>query len=379
MSRLYISPPEIGDAERTAVLAALDSGWIAPCGPQVAAFEHEIALAAGVPYAVALSSGTAGLHLALRVLGVGPGDDVLVSTLTFVATANAVAYLGARPAFVDSDERSWDMDPYLLADELAHRARRGRLPKAVVVVDLYGQCAEYDEILALCREYGVPVVEDAAESLGATYRGRPAGSLGDVAVFSFNGNKIITTSGGGMLVSSRAEWVERARHLASQAKEPYPYYEHVEMGHNYGLSNVLAALGCAQVGRLRARVEHRRHVNQVYREQLAGLDGIGFMPEAGYGRCSFWLTCVRVDPRAAGVDRDDVRLRLEELDIESRPAWKPMHLQPLYAGCPVRGGAVSEDIFARGLCLPSGPGMSDGQVREVAEAVRSTVRQRRAG
>jgi pyridoxal phosphate-dependent aminotransferase EpsN len=246
-------------------------------------------------------------------------------------------------------------------------------------VDLYGQCAEYDEILALCREYGVPVVEDAAESLGATYRGRPAGSLGDVAVFSFNGNKIITTSGGGMLVSSRAEWVERARHLASQAKEPYPYYEHVEMGHNYGLSNVLAALGCAQVGRLRARVEHRRHVNQVYREQLAGLDGIGFMPEAGYGRCSFWLTCVRVDPRAAGVDRDDVRLRLEELDIESRPAWKPMHLQPLYAGCPVRGGAVSEDIFARGLCLPSGPGMSDGQVREVAEAVRSTVRQRRAG
>jgi dTDP-4-amino-4,6-dideoxygalactose transaminase len=375
---MYVSPPEIGPDERAAVLDALDSGWIAPCGPYVAAFEREIAATVDVPYAVALSSGTAGLHLALRVLGVGPGDDVLVSTLTFVATANAVAYLGARPAFVDSDERSWDMDPSLLAGELADRARRGRLPKAVVVVDLYGQCAQYDEILGVCRRYGVPVVEDAAESLGATYRGRPAGSLGDLAVFSFNGNKIITTSGGGMLVSSHAEWIERARHLASQAKEPYPYYEHVEVGHNYALSNVLAALGCAQLRRLRDRVEHRRHVNRVYREELAGIDGIGFMPEAGYGRCSFWLTCVLIEPEAAGVDRDTIRLRLEELDIESRPAWKPMHLQPLYAGCAVRGGAVSEDIFSRGLCLPSGPGMSDTEVREVAAAVRATVRQRRA-
>jgi dTDP-4-amino-4,6-dideoxygalactose transaminase len=371
---LLLSPPEIGEAERQYMLAALDSGWVAPAGPDLAAFEHEFGEAVDVPHVVALSSGTAGLHLSLRVLGVEPGRDVLVSDLTFVATANAVAYVGARPCFVDSDERTWNIDPSLLADELRGRARRGRLPAAVIAVDLYGQCADYDRIAALCRDYDVPLVEDAAEALGATYGTHAAGSLGDLGVFSFNGNKIITTSGGGMLVSRNHRWVDHARHLATQAREPEAHYEHHEMGFNYRLSNLLAALGRAQLATLRQRVEGRRRVAERYRRLLADVDGIGFMPVAPYGRSSCWLTVISINEAAFGASRDDVRLHLAASGIESRPAWKPMHMQPLYADAPHCGGAVAERIFATGLCLPSGSSLTESQQCRVAERLLGTPR-----
>jgi len=370
MARIFLSPPHLGDDERRLLLDALDSNWIAPVGPHLDAFEAEFAAEVGVASATALSSGTAGLHLALLLLGVGRGDDVLVSTLTFAATANAVAYVGARPVFVDCDEATWTMDPDLLSAELDRRARRGGLPAAVVVVDLYGQCADYDRIVATCHQHGVPLVEDAAEALGATYRGRAAGSFGEVGVFSFNGNKIITTSGGGMLVSQDPARGERARYLASQARDPAPHYEHSEIGYNYRLSNLLAALGRGQLRHLAERVARRQEVNKTYRAELADLPGITFMPCASYGASTSWLTCIMVDSRTFGASADDVRLRLEAEDIESRPAWKPMHLQPAFAGCSHVGGDVAAGIFATGLCLPSGSAMSELDLAMVCDVVR---------
>ncbi|MFN8035801.1 MAG: aminotransferase class I/II-fold pyridoxal phosphate-dependent enzyme [Acidimicrobiia bacterium] len=373
MPRIYLSPPDLGAEERALLLDAFDSNWVAPVGPHLDAFEREMARAVGVPHAVALSSGTAALHLAFVLLGVGPGDDVLASTLTFAATANAVAYVGARPVFVDSDERTWTMDPTLLAEELRDRAQRGRLPKAVVAVDLYGQCADYTPIRDACAEYGVPIVEDAAEALGATYGDRPAGSLGDLGVLSFNGNKIITTSGGGMLLTTRREWAERARYLATQAREPVRHYEHLEVGYNYRLSNLLAALGRGQLARLDQLVARRRAVNARYRALLGDLPGFAFMPDAPYGRSNGWLTCLRIDPLRAGTSTGAVQAHLERHDVESRPTWKPMHLQPAFADCARRGGAVAEAIFAEGLCLPSGSGLTDDDVRFVAGLVRDVA------
>jgi dTDP-4-amino-4,6-dideoxygalactose transaminase len=373
-SRVLLSPPDIGPMEREFVLAALDSGWIAPTGPDVAEFEQEFSTVVEVPHGVALSSGTAALHLALRVLGVEPGSDVLVSDLTFVATANVVTYVGARPVFVDSDEQSWNIDPCLLAEELDERARGRRLPAAVIVVDLYGQCADYDAIRTVCEEYSVPVIEDAAEALGATYCGRPAGSLGDLAAFSFNGNKIITTSGGGMLVSPRQHWIDHARHLAAQARQPEPHYEHEEVGFNYRLSNVLAALGRAQLRTLDKRVEARRAICDRYRSLLSEIDGIAFMPRASYGEPSCWLTVITIDEVAFGATREQVRRVLGQHGIESRPAWKPMHMQPLYAAAPRRGGRVSEFIFLRGLCLPSGSTLTPSDQCRVAELIAAAPR-----
>jgi pyridoxal phosphate-dependent aminotransferase EpsN len=303
MTRVYLSPPHLTGEERALVEEAFASNWIAPLGPQVDAIEAEFAAAVGVPHAVALSSGTAALHLALRLLGVGPGDEVLCPTLTFVASANPVLYLGAEPAFLDCDPGTWTLDPALLAEELAERAARGRLPKAVVAVDLYGQSADYEAILAACEGHGVPVVEDAAEALGATYRGRSVGGFGRLGVFSFNGNKIITTSGGGMLVSADRELVERARHLATQARDPAPHYQHSELGYNYRLSNLLAAVGRGQLRRLDERVAARRRVFDRYRERLGDLPGLDFMPEAPYGRATRWLTCVTLDPGRFGAGR----------------------------------------------------------------------------
>jgi dTDP-4-amino-4,6-dideoxygalactose transaminase len=369
MSRVYLSPPDVGDEERQLLLDALDSGWIAPLGPYVDAFESELGQRIGVAYGVALSSGTAALHLALLLVGVGPGDDVLVPTFTFVATANAAAYIGARPVLVDCDAETWQLAPDLVAQELADRARRGALPKAVVSVDLYGQTADYDRLLPLCEEYGIPLVEDAAEALGATYRGAAAGSFGQAAVFSFNGNKIITTSGGGMLVSQDKELADRARHLATQAREPYVHYEHVDMGFNYRMSNLLAALGVAQLRGLDRRMARRHAINASYRAALTGVPGIGFMPRAAYGETNDWLTCITVDPHAYGATREDIRVALEAQDIEARPTWKPLHLQPLFAETPVVGGAVSGHIFERGLCLPSGSSLSDADLERVVAVI----------
>jgi dTDP-4-amino-4,6-dideoxygalactose transaminase len=322
---------------------------------------------------VALSSGTAGLHLALQIVGVEPGADVLVSDLTFVATANAVSYVGARPVFVDSEDRSWNMDPALLTEELERRARRNQLPAAVVVVDLYGQCADYDPIVEQCRRYDIPLIEDAAEALGASYRERPAGAMGDLAVFSFNGNKIITTGGGGMLISNRSDWMERARHLATQAREPVAHYEHAEVGYNYRLSNLLAAIGRGQLRQLDRRVTARRVVHEAYREAFLDVEGIGFMPVAPDGQPSHWLTVITIDADEAGVTPDEMRVRLLARGIEARPAWKPMHLQPVYQHAPCVGGAVSERIFSTGLCLPSGSNLTCAQQARVIDCVRDGI------
>jgi len=367
MPRLYLSPPDVGLAEAQALQRALDGGWVAPLGPEVDAFEAELAQASGRKFACALSSGTAALHLALINAGVGAGDQVLVSDLTFAASANAVRYVGAVPVFVDSEEASWNMDPDLLAEALADGGRRYQ---AVIVVDLYGQCADYDRIDKVCREAEVTLISDAAEALGARYRDHPAGSFGAAAILSFNGNKIVTTSGGGALVTDDEEVVTHARFLATQARDPAPHYEHSQLGYNYRLSNLLAALGRAQLADLSRRVERRRQHNIFYRTALENIPGFTFMPEAEQCRSTFWLTALTVDPDVAGVTREDLRLHLETLDIEARPVWKPMHLQPLYRGSTVIGGKVSERLFDLGLCLPSGSNLSDTDRSRIAEAIR---------
>jgi len=376
--RVYLSPPHVAPRDRALLLEAFDSGWIAPLGPQVDAFEREFAQKLGTGHAVALSSGTAALHLALVLLGVRPGDEVFTSTLTFAATANAIRYVGATPVFIDSDRRTWNMDPALLAEELDAAARHGRRPAAVIVVDLYGQCADYDPILEACRRHGVPVVEDAAEALGATYRGRPAGTLGQIGCFSFNGNKIITTSGGGMFVCQDGSQADLARKLATQAREPAPHYEHTTIGYNYRMSNLLAAVGRGQLQVLEERVSARRANFEFYRAALGELPGVEFMPEHPAGRPTRWLTCLTLDPVRFGTDREAVRLALEAENIESRPVWKPMHLQPAFSGCRVRGGAVAEDLFRRGLCLPSGSNLSQADRRRVAETFAAVGRAARA-
>jgi len=327
-----------------------------------------------VGHAAALSSGTAALHLALMLLGVGAGDEVVTSTLTFSATANVITYVGATPVFIDCDRASWNMDPDLLAEELDARAAAGKLPKAVLAVDLYGQCADYGRIAPICDRYGVPIVEDAAEALGASCNGKAAGSFGVMAAFSFNGNKIITTSGGGMLVSSREDLMREARFLATQARDPAPHYQHTRIGYNYRMSNLLAAVGRGQLRVLKDRVAQRRANNDFYRGQLADLPGISFMPRAPYGEPTCWLTCIQIDADAFGATPEELRVHLESLNIEARPVWKPMHLQPVFSGCRALGGAVAAELFDRGLCLPSGSSLTDEERARILAGVRSVPR-----
>lgn len=373
MSRILLSPPHVSEIERELLLQAFASNWIAPLGPMVDAFEKELAVRAGVEHAAALSSGTAGLHLGLRELGVGTGDLVLVSTFTFAATANAVSYCGAQPVFLDSESRSWNLDPEILQEALQDLDRQGKRPKALLVVDLYGQCADYDPILEITGRWGIPVLEDAAEALGATYRGRPAGSFGKAAVFSFNGNKIITTSGGGMVTSSDATLIHRIRHLSTQARQKAPHYEHTEIGYNYRLSNLLAAVGLGQLRGLNAKIAARQRNWEYYRSALAGCPGISFMPIPDWSKPNYWLSCIVVDPAAAGCDRERIRLALEAQDIESRPLWKPMHLQPVFRGCPAYERGVSAGLFRDGLCLPSGSALTDVDLQRVVETLRACL------
>lgn len=374
MTRLYLSPPHLDGDEQRFVAEAFASNWIAPLGPHVDAFEREMAAYCGVGHAAALSSGTAALHLSLVLLGVGRGDKVWCSSFTFSASANPILYLGAEPVFVDSDIRSWNMDPQLLENELREAAKCGCLPKAVIVVHLYGQCADLEPIAAACAHHGVPLIEDAAEAVGAHYRGHPAGGVGKLGVLSFNGNKIMTTSGGGMLLSNDAGLILRSRFLATQARDPAPHYQHSQIGYNYRLSNVLAAIGRGQLARIEAKVAARRAIHDRYRAALAGLPGLHFMPEETYGhpgsRANRWLTCITIDPAVAGTDREGVQAALEGADIESRPLWKPLHLQPVFADCKMLGGSVCEDLFRRGLCLPSGSGMTEEEQTRVVEAIR---------
>jgi pyridoxal phosphate-dependent aminotransferase EpsN len=333
-----------------------------------------------VPHAVALSSGTAALHLALQILNIARGDEVMTSTMTFAATANAITYVGGTPAFVDVSQNTWNLDPDLLERELDRRSRGCEQVAAVVSVDLYGHCADYARITEICARFGVPLLEDAAEALGATYGGINAGRFGECAAFSFNGNKIITTSGGGMLVSHRPDIIERARHLAAQARDPAPHYQHSEIGYNYRLSNLLAAIGRGQLRSLPEKLARRRIVNQKYRAALSHLPGIEFMPEAAYGRSNCWLTCITVDQALFGASREDIRIALEAENIESRPLWKPMHLQPVFSRSPMVRGAVAEDLFDRGLCLPSGSNLTpeeQARVIDVVESVAATAQQPR--
>lgn len=379
--RIYLSPPHMGGDELNLVQETFASNWIAPMGPQVDAFEKEFAATVGVPYAVALSSGTAALHLAIRWLGLKQGDEVVTSTLTFVASVNPLVYEGATPVFVDSDERSWNMAPALLAEALEGRSKSGKKPKAVILVHLYGQSADIDGVAKICARHGIPLIEDAAEALGARYFGNREpgtgkarsvvpGTMGLCGVFSFNGNKIITTAGGGILVSQDKALIDKARFWATQARNPAPHYEHSEVGYNYRLSNVLAAIGRGQLRLLSERVEARRRNFEYYQKALSDLPGFAFMPEADYGRCTRWLTCITIDPEAAGTDREKVRLAMTEENIEARPVWKPMHLQPLFRHCVCYGGAVAERLFAHGLCLPSGSNLTATDLDRVVEVIR---------
>ena len=433
--RLFLSPPHMGGEELKFIHDAFASNYIAPLGPMVDAFEREFAEYIGIPHCLALSSGTAAMHLALRELGVGPGDEVLASSLTFIGSVSPATFQGASLVFIDSDNSTWNMDPALLAEELAECSSRGTLPKAIIPTDLYGQCCNLPRLRAICDPYDVPIVSDAAEAMGSRFyapepevssqasvlpsspsasrpptsafslqpsalppsppsgdRTRPACTItaarripsSDVplsalrhaghgvraAIFSFNGNKIITTSGGGMLASEDKALIEHARKLSQQARDPAPHYEHTEIGYNYRMSNIVAAIGRGQLRVLDERVARKREIFANYQQLLGDLPGIEFMPEAPTGRCNRWLTVVLINPKEFGATNEQVRLALDEQNIESRPLWKPMHLQPVFRGCRMRGGAVSEDLFHRGLCLPSGTAMTDSDIGRVANIIR---------
>ena len=421
LKRIFLSPPHMGGEEARFVREAFESNYVAPMGPQVDAFEREFIKKSGIRHAVAVASGTAAIHLALRNLGVGPGDEVFVSTMTFIGSVTPILFQDGTPVFIDSDLTSWNMDPGLLAEELEASRRRGRLPKAVVPTDLYGQCADLERILEVCRPFGIAVLVDAAEALGARYKRRNedkknrsinpglrtgedegnwvhAGVGAKAAVFSFNGNKIITTSGGGMLASDDAAFIEQARFLSQQARDPAPHYEHSQLGYNYRMSNIVAAIGLGQLQVLDNRVEQKRQIFDYYKKALSNLPGIDFMPEAPYARSTRWLSVILINPEEFGADRESVRLALEAENIESRPIWKPMHLQPVFKtgksgpgtgdgiarqirqsqwntqggryGARVVGGAVAEYLFERGLCLPSGTQMTEDDLSRIVKVIK---------
>jgi dTDP-4-amino-4,6-dideoxygalactose transaminase len=376
--RVWLSPPDQAGSELLLLAQAVASNWIAPAGPALREFEAAIAGVTGIPHVVALSSGTAALHLACHLAGVRPGDRVWTSTLTFVASITGACHLGALPGFLDVDPATWTLDPCLLEEALREAARQDRLPRAVIAVDLYGQPADLARLGAACAAHGVTLIADSAEGFGALQRGRHAGCGARLTAFSFNGNKILTCGGGGALASPDAALIERARHLATQAREPAPHYEHVELGYNFRLSNLLAAVGLAQLGDLERRVARRRRIFARYVEGLAPLPGIGFMPEADWARASRWLTVITVDAARFGATPEEIRATLEARNIESRPVWKPMHLQHVFRDAFRVGGRVAESLFARGLCLPSGSGMSDPQQDRVIEAIRTLHARRMA-
>ncbi len=372
--RIYLSPPHMGGEELKFIHEAFESNWIAPLGPQVSAFEKEVASYVGTRGALAVNSGTAAIHLGLRFLGVGSGDKVFCSTLTFIGSVNPILYLNAEPVFIDSEPESWNMSPSALKRALEDAAQKDDLPKAVIVVNIYGQSTDMDPILDLCDEYGVPVLEDAAESLGAFYKGKPSGTFGKYGTFSFNGNKIITTSGGGMLVSNDTKGLEKARFWATQARDPASYYQHSEMGYNYRMSNILAAIGRGQLRVLDDRVKRRRGIFDTYKSELGSIPGVGFMPEAGFGKSNRWLTVMTLDPEIIRKSPFELVDYLEEQNIESRPVWKPMHMQPLFEGKKYyphkENRSISDILFKTGICLPSGTAMSQGDLERVIEAIR---------
>ncbi|MBQ2731136.1 MAG: DegT/DnrJ/EryC1/StrS family aminotransferase [Clostridia bacterium] len=376
MARLLLSPPYIGGREEVYVREAFESNWIAPLGPQVTALEEALAARVEMPYALATASGTSALHLALKALGVGKGDRVFCSSFTFAASCNPIVYQGAEPVFIDSDPVTLNLSADALSRALADAKREGKLPRAVVVVDLYGRSADFDRILPLCREYGVPVLEDAAEALGATYHGRPCGSFGDLSVLSFNGNKIITTSGGGMVFCREESLRQKMLFWATQAKEPVLHYEHTEIGYNYRLSNVCAAIGRGQLEILDEKLSRRLANHESYRALLADAP-VTFAPEFDGNRENHWLSFCFLNDDVA-LTSEQVCLKLLEMDLETRPAWKPMHAQPVFSSCRAysHGGGedfVSDRLYDRGVCLPSGDLLTEDDRVRVAEALRSII------
>ena len=374
-TQVLLSTPHMGQSELDFVEEAFRTNWIAPLGPNVDAFEREVAATVRAAHAVALSSGTAAIHLALRILSVGPGDVVFCSTLTFAASVNPIVYQGAEPVLIDSEPGSWNMSPAALERALAQSKREGRLPKAVIVVCLYGQSADMDPILDLCNQYGVPMVEDSAESLGAKYKGKASGTFGAIGIYSFNGNKIITTSGGGMMVTENEDYAKQARFLATQARDPAPHYQHSTIGYNYRMSNILAGVGRGQLQVLSDRVAARRAVFHTYRRELADLEWLEWMPEPNWSFSTHWLSAftVRSD---VGVSASGIIQRLADEFVEARPIWKPMHLQPVFAQAQYFAHdtqSVSDAIFERGVCLPSGSNLEKSDLDRVCDAIRSMV------
>jgi len=368
--RIYMSSPDVGEAEEQAVVAAMRSGWIAPLGPDVDAFERELADRVGVAHAVALSSGTAALHLALLAIGVKPGDVVLTSSMTFAATANAIVYTGAEPYFIDADPATGNMDVALLREALVELREAGEPVAAIVPVDLLGKAVDYTAILAAADEFGVPLVADAAESLGATHAGRAAGSFGRASIVSFNGNKIMTTSGGGMLLTDDADLAQHVRYLATQARQPVVHYEHTDIGYNYRMSNLLAALGRAQLARLDEMIARRREMRELYKQLFAEVDGVEVFGADGDEADNVWLTSILVDSAVTGWEPSELAAALAADDIESRPLWKPMHAQPVFDGARSKTSGASETLFVRGLTLPSGSALDEVQRERVVAAIR---------
>jgi len=368
--KIWLSSPHMGGNERKYVNDAFDTNWIAPLGPHVNGFEDDLVAYTGTKHAAALSAGTAAIHLALILIGVKPGDEVICQSMTFSASANPIAYLNAVPVFVDSERDTWNMDPEKLREAIKDRFSKGKKPKAIIPVHLYGMPAKMNEILAIAKEYHIPVVEDAAEALGSNLHGKAMGTFGDLGILSFNGNKIITTSGGGALISDNEEYITKARFLATQARDAAPHYEHSHIGYNYRMSNVCAGIGRGQMEVLDDRVAQRRKNFEYYKEHLAGIDGISFLEEPEGFHSNRWLTTILVDPLKSGTTREEIRLHLEKDGIESRPLWKPMHMQPVFRDSPYYGSGVSEELFANGLCIPSGSNLTEEDLQRVVTAIK---------
>ena len=376
-SKIWLSSPHMGSHEFEFVRNAFETNWIAPLGPHVDGFEQELQKYVGVDHVAALSSGTAALHLAMILLGIGPGDHVLCASFTFSASANPIAYQGATPVFIDSEALTWNMDPDLAERAILDLRSKGIRPKAMVVVHLYGMPCQMDRLTELSAKYEIPLIEDAAEALGSSWNGRKMGSFGDMAILSFNGNKIITTSGGGALLSNSAEKISKARFLATQARDPAPHYQHSHIGYNYRMSNVLAGIGRGQMRVLADRIMQRRANHAFYESQFAACKGLSFLPEPEGYFSNRWLTCIQVDPRLSnGISRDDIRIALEAENIESRPLWKPMHLQPVFEKDPAYVNGVSQLLFENGLCLPSGSNLSEEDLNRVADVILKLFRNR---
>lgn len=372
--KIWLSSPHMSGNEFKYINEAFKQNWVAPLGPNVNHFEKELAQKLNINHCAALVSGTAAIHLALINLGVKPNDEVICQSFTFSATANPIVYQGATPVFIDSEPDTWNMDPLLLEQAIKERINKGKKPKAIIVVHLYGMPAKIDKIIEISKQYEIPLIEDAAEALGSMYHGKHCGTFGIMGVLSFNGNKIITTSGGGALVSNNHDFIANARFLATQARDPAPHYQHSKIGYNYRMSNIVAGIGRAQLEVLDQRVIQRRANNRFYREFFQGVDGVSFHTELEGMFSNYWLTAILIDPKKTGVSREDIRIELEKKSIETRPLWKPMHLQPVFSGAPSYTNGFSEHAFERGLCLPSGSNLTDADKERIAEELKRILK-----